>query len=452
MRASNIHGVDDEAGRGQQRRRRANAASIASVVARATGFITSLVSVPLTLNYLGTERFGLWMALSSALVFLSFADLGLGNGLMTSIAQCHGRDDLAGARRQISSAFILLSGIAVAVAITGLAIGSMVDFASIFSVRDPLAVSEARVSMLILVLGFALNMPLGVVIRAQTGFQGGFQSNLWQAAGNLLGLVLVLLAINFRGGLPWLVAGFAGGPLLATAMNFGFYFFAQNPSLRPSFRLFDRKVARSLFRVGVLFLVLQVAGSFAMSSDNFILASRLGADSVAELAVPARLFLIIASIGAVVTTPLWPAYGEAFARGDTRWVAATLRRSLLTMFLYATLASILLLIFGEAILKAWVGDSVRPSMSLMLALAVWTVLSTVGHALAMFMNGIQIIRLQVYSASAFAVVGFLLKWLLATSYGGAGLIWGGIIAFVLTTAVPYALLLPGRTSRMLAPS
>lgn len=441
--------ISTEASRSALRKRRASAAAIASIVARATGFLTSLVSVPLTLNYLGNERFGLWMALSSALVFLSFADLGLGNGLMTSIAQCHGRDDLAGARRQISSAFILLSGIAVAVALSGLAVCNLVDFASIFSVRDSLAISEARVSMLILVLGFALNMPLGVVIRAQTGFQGGFQSNLWQAAGNLLGLVLVLLAINFRGGLPWLVAGFAGGPLLATAMNFGFYFFAQNPSLRPSFRLFDRKVARSLFRVGVLFLVLQVAGSLAMYSDNFILASRLGADSVAELAVPARLFLIIASVGAVVTTPLWPAYGEACARGDTRWVAATLKKSLLTMFLYASGASLLLLIFGETILRAWVGDSVRPSPALMGALALWTVLSAVGHALAMFMNGVQIIRMQVYSASAFAVAGFLLKWLLAPSYGGAGLVWGGILAFVTTSALPYAVLLPGRLRGML---
>jgi O-antigen/teichoic acid export membrane protein len=45
-----------------------------------------VISVPLTLTYLGSERYGMWMAISSIVALLAFADFGLGNGLVNAIA------------------------------------------------------------------------------------------------------------------------------------------------------------------------------------------------------------------------------------------------------------------------------------------------------------------------------------------------------------------------------
>jgi len=51
------------------------------------------VTVPLTLNYLGSEHYGLWMTISSVSVMLGFADLGIGNGVLNAVADAYGRDD-----------------------------------------------------------------------------------------------------------------------------------------------------------------------------------------------------------------------------------------------------------------------------------------------------------------------------------------------------------------------
>lgn len=48
--------------------------------------IINFIIIPLTVNFLGQERYGLWMAITSVLALVSFSDLGLGNGLLQSNA------------------------------------------------------------------------------------------------------------------------------------------------------------------------------------------------------------------------------------------------------------------------------------------------------------------------------------------------------------------------------
>ncbi len=64
-----------------ERYRRATLTTVTSVISKGIGILTAFITVPLTLTYLGTERYGLWMTISSVIVMLGFADFGLGDGL-----------------------------------------------------------------------------------------------------------------------------------------------------------------------------------------------------------------------------------------------------------------------------------------------------------------------------------------------------------------------------------
>src|ERR1700716_1769942 len=78
------------------------------LIARASSMLMTIVSVPLTLNYLGPERFGLWMTVTSVVSMLAFADFGIGSGLLTVVGEAAGRDDKVAIRRYVSSAFAIL--------------------------------------------------------------------------------------------------------------------------------------------------------------------------------------------------------------------------------------------------------------------------------------------------------------------------------------------------------
>src|SRR5690349_17928309 len=81
--------TDTPEGRAKERLRRVLLTALVSAFAQAVNMLTMLVSIPLTLNYLGVERYGLWIVISSLITILGFADLGLGNGLLNAIADAN---------------------------------------------------------------------------------------------------------------------------------------------------------------------------------------------------------------------------------------------------------------------------------------------------------------------------------------------------------------------------
>jgi O-antigen/teichoic acid export membrane protein len=108
-----------EAGRSKERLRRAAITTVSAGGARAIAVLASLVTVPLTFHYLGAERYGLWMVLISIIGMMSFADLGIGNGLVNAISDAYGRDDQRLAKESVTSAFVIMVVIALVLAVVG---------------------------------------------------------------------------------------------------------------------------------------------------------------------------------------------------------------------------------------------------------------------------------------------------------------------------------------------
>lgn len=433
----------EEAGRSRERHRRARLSSLGLAAARGVSMLTGLISIPLTVGYLGPERFGFWMTASSLLMFFNLADLGLGNGLLNALATAHGRGDKAAARRSLSSAFFLLLAVALGIALLLVAAWAWIPWAKAFNLSSSLAAAEAGPAMAVFCACLCLGLPLALVQQAFQGYQEGYLASLWNAAGSLLGLAGVLLAIHSQAGLPWLVLAMAGAPLLAQALAGLDLFLRRRPWLRPGLSHADGPTARRLLSLGAYFFLLQAAYAFTFSSDNLVAARALGPEAVALYSVAFKLFAAVQAILAMLLVPLWPAYGEAAARGDKTWVLAALKRSVLFAALGGGGASLLLAAFGGRIVDLWVGPGLRPGPGLLLGLAAWTFLYGVGTAVAMALNGLGRLRFQAATALLTAAAALVLKLTLVRSHGPAALAWSTALAYLVFSALPTALYLPG---------
>jgi len=439
-----------EQGRSKERYRRSMLTSASSVTAKFISILTALISVPLTLNYLGGERYGLWLTISSVISMLSFADLGIGNGLLNAISEANGKDDREASHRYLSSSFFMLSGLGIVLMVGFAASYSLIPWQRFFNVASPIALQEAGPAMAVFVACFAASMPLGIVQRVQLGYQEGFKSNLWQGAGNLLGLVGVLLAISVKAGLAWLVLAMAGGPVLAAMVNWVVEFHVTRPWLAPAWKSSEWESAQNVLGIGFLFVILQMAVAFAFTSDNIVAAQMFGPEAVTQYAVPMQLFSLIGIVVGMLFGPLWPAYGEAVARRDLEWVRRTLVRSLLLAFLMCGLLSVTFVFFGKAIVQIWIGPEIQPSFILLLGMGIWAVLAGVGNTLSAFLNGANLIRFQVVCASLMAVFALGLKIWFAGIFGLAGIIWGTVIAYILFSVIPSIYYVPLLLERMRA--
>ena len=102
------HDITNATGKSHERYRRILLTGGSTLIAKIFIAAINLVTVPLTVNYLGAERYGLWMAISSVLALMSFADLGLGNGLLNAISRANGRNSAEEAQVAVSSTFFIL--------------------------------------------------------------------------------------------------------------------------------------------------------------------------------------------------------------------------------------------------------------------------------------------------------------------------------------------------------
>jgi O-antigen/teichoic acid export membrane protein len=431
--------VSTEEGRSQERHRRIALTAIASVMAKSITIATSLITVPLTLNYLGAERYGLWMTISSVIAMMVFADFGIGNGLMNAVAEAYGKDDKDAIKSHVANAVVILGIIAVVILFVFFVVYPFIQWGPFFNVRTVLAIQESGPALAAFMVCFALGVPTSIVQRVQMGIQQGFASSLWLAGGSILGLLLTLTVIHFKGGLPWLVMALAGSPVIILLLNGFAFFLVQRRDLLPDMLHISNKGMKRILHGGMLFFVLQLTVSIAFASDNIIIAKVINTEAVSQYSIVSKLFEGVVIIIGYLFAPLWPAYGEAKARGDRAWIKKTLRRSMTATFIAVIVAAPLLVAFYKPLLALWVGPQHIFPFALVVAYAVWMVLKGLGATYSMFLNGMNILRFQLILAVLFMLSSLFLKYVFVIRFGLTGIVIGTMISYILVTVIPCTL-------------
>src|SRR5579864_2119792 len=346
----------------------------AALVARGIGSLTGLITVPLTVRYLGAERYGAWMAISSVLVFFGFGDFGLAASLTNALGRAFGRDDRESARRYVTTTLIALSAVAVLFVLAGITFVTPLAHVMFPNVNTALQRDEIAPALIIALSIFALNFPLLVTNRVLAAYQENATANLWIMAGSIANLIGILIVIAFRGGLPLLVLGSAGAGMLVNAISSAWLFGWHKPWLAPSRSAADLQFARELFSTSWKFFIAQAAWIVNSQSDNLIIAHYLGPKQVTPYSVTFRLFAYATLIQSLTVPSIWPAFTEALARKDFDWIRAVYRKNLKISLLIAIGALSVLTVFGETIIRLWAGPMAVPPFATIVWLAIWNLI------------------------------------------------------------------------------
>jgi len=205
-----------------------------------------------------------------------------------------------------------------------------------------------------------------------------------------------------------------------------------------------------------MFSVIQAAVAIGYFSDNLIVNFLYGPAAVANFAVPARLFWFISMAVTLMLSPLWPAYGEAVARGDVGWVRGALHRSIAISLSVGVPLALILIMVGRPLIHAWTGhEEMVPSWGLLLAFGIWATTCVLSTAVSMFLNGLNLMRFQAAANVAMAVLNVGLSLLLGHWLGPAGVLYGTAVAQVVAILLPSLLHIPNhlkKLSRMKEPT
>ena len=402
-------------------------------IGRFSSTIAVLVNLPMARQSLSPELFGVWMLLSALLGFMSFADLGVGNGVLNNTTKVNAKRDTKFLHRTLISGYAVTSGAGLLLYLSWL-LWSCLSHESTSLVGHISMVNRVEVmrALTIFVFFLAINIPFSLVQKVQLGLQKGYWNGVNQLVSALLMILAVPLTLSYGGGLSELILATLGVQTLVNVTNTLIWLYFNNMfRMEVWFSSLDKLTTIGLLRTGSMFFVLQLAAAFAFQSDAIVISHTLGTSVYGDFAIVQKLFLFISMILSAAMIGLWPAFGDAFTNNKIDWVIKALKRAMLGAAVISILLVTILSVIAPSIIEFWLKADLRPGWDLLLVLAIWTVIDAVAQVPAAFMNGAGILRAQLLVAIAMASTAFAAKWLLTPIMGVAGAVLSTILAYCL---------------------
>jgi O-antigen/teichoic acid export membrane protein len=385
------------------------------------------------MSALSITDFAIWATTTSLLIILQFLDFGIGNSAMGKITEALAHNDHARATQLVRHAYLVLGSIAVVV----LTVDCLLYVSGMFellALRSGSFLASHIDLVATFVVCYAFVIPATFVQRLLFAQQQA-------GSATILQLVFSLTYFGFSALVAWRapdLAVFVLGYVLLMVLVYGGFSLYHLRAHYPDVQLhggIDHELTVSLLKGAGLFFLLQITVAIVYNSDNIILTTVVNPDEVAIYATTWRMFSLVVMVNSLILGPLWPAVADAKAKGDLVWLRTAylgnLRRSMIVSILLATILALL----GNLILNVWTGGKIQAPIELLCLLAIWVILEGYGQCMAMLLNGLHILHLQLAVASMMLTLGTGLKLYLAGKIGIYGPIMGTIIAFALIVGI-----------------
>jgi O-antigen/teichoic acid export membrane protein len=429
--------LSTEAGRSAERYRLATMSILANVLSRGIGMIAMVLGVSLTVPYLGVERFGVWMTIVSFSTMLAFLDLGTGNALTNHVAKCFAHEGPDDVRQAISGGlgFLALIGFVVAIALVSLA--AALPWDRLLKPSEPSVATEARLAAMLFGALFGISILSSGIQRVFAGLQRAFEAHAAAAVGSVLSIVGLVAATSRQAGVPVLLLVTLGSQVVSSLFLMLVLAKRRQVTLRCLMKTTQIEAGK-LLSISMLFLILQLGVMVGWGADTLIVSSTLGVAQVAAYGVTQRLLQFVSIPLSMVNSPLWAAYADAYARGDTGFIRRTLKRTITVTLILATFGVGLMALISQPVIAHWTHGNVDVNHAFVLIFGVWAILEATGNAFAMFLNGCGILRPQVTSVLLFCILVTPLKFLLAAHFGIIGILIATIGCYLVAVPLLYS--------------
>ncbi|MFZ0662036.1 MAG: oligosaccharide flippase family protein [Acidobacteriaceae bacterium] len=412
------------------RYRRILKAIVSATFGKGANLIIGAITVPITVRYLGAEGYGLWMAISSTVSMVIQFDIGIASTLTNLISEAFVKKDKELAAEYFTTALWIILGLVSLLGLAGWLVWPHVNWASLFHVSTPLLVRQAPVAMAVAFIVFLGYLPSGLATRILGGYQELHIANYFGIAGSLLGLLSILVVVHFRLGLPVLVGSFAGSMLVVNAACLAWICFFHKPWMKPWPSRFRRAMTGSIFGSGSKFFLIQMANLIVWNSDNIVIAHFRGAAAVTPYSVTWKLVCYITALQTLAVPALWPAYSEAYVRGDLPWIRKTYRRVRWATVALLTVGGLCAAFGGQSIIRLWAGPAAVPDIWTLRLMCVWMAVFAFALNQSTLLGATARVGRQAVMSCIAAGVNLALSILWVRPWGSVGVLLASILSFV----------------------
>ena len=397
---------------------------MASFLIKGWSALIVLLLVPATLNCLGEYKNGIWLTISSLLLWIDNMDIGLGNGLRNKIAEYLAHGECERTRSLISSTFAMLTCIIIPVLLILLLLIVMSDPYAVFNAA-PSKVDHLDQVLMVTVTLVCTSFIFKLIGNFYMGMQLPAVSNLLIALGQTLALIgTYILLYSGSHSLMLIALVNTVSPLLIYLLAYPFTFLYKYPHLRPSFKLINFKEARAVINMGVQFFIMQISSVILFMTSNLLISKLFTPALVTPYQITYRYFSIMLVAFTVICMPFWNATTDAYERSDMQWIRNATRK-LRLMIIGIIACMVMMVVISPWVYSVWIGDSVIIDIRMSIVMATYIFILIYSMRYSYFINGIGKLRLQLIFTTVAAVLFIPLAYL-TTQYTHS-IIWFMIV-------------------------
>lgn len=416
---------------------------IGSLFLKGISIVVQLMLVPMTLTYLSKELYGIWLTISSVVLWLTFFDVGFSLGLKNRLAEAIARGNLERGRQLVSTTYVMLFAIFVPLGLICELIIPYFDWTKILNVYasyGPVLV----VTMRILILSFVLQMIFNSISTILAAFQRVAFANAFTVLGNIISLIVIWLLIQFtEPSLINMALAISFVPVAVYIVSSLILFSGQLRAVRPSLLAFRKDAIGDIFSLGAKFFIIQIQLIIMQQATNLLISNISNPDFVAYYNIVYRYLGAAMMVFNLVLGPLWPAFTDAYTKGDYPWMRSTYR-TLTRLYLFCLGAIIVMCVISPFAYSIWLGNAITIPWAMTISIATYFAILMWDSLQTNLLNGIGAVKLQSYVTCIGIVFHIPLSFLLG-HYIGA---YGVVVSLTLITFI-YAACLTTQSDKIL---
>ena len=391
--------------------------------AKGTLLLANFVVISITLDLLSTKIYGVWITLYTTISWLSFFDLGLGNGMRNLFAVNRAIGNQEKNKQLVSTSYIIVLGIALILLIVGLPFVYYADIARFFNISG-IAIPDLRCVLSLLVVVTSLQLITKLINSIFLADQKPALSSLIDCSGVVCSLLLLFILKDRLVGSLFNLALIITLPTFIISFIVTLFAFNKNyRKLKPSMKYFNLKISNKLINLGLRFFLIQLSALIILQGSNIIILKFIGAEEVSVFSLVYKYFNVIVTIFTLVLTPYWSFFTDSYAKNNYNQLKQGFKQ-LLISWLAISMVGVVMWIALPFSFKIWLNQELDIPVYLPVSLLLFSIFSNLGSVFIYFLNGTSsYLNFQLAIVLAFAALLYPISAYLLPAYGVLGVVF-----------------------------
>lgn len=329
-------------------------------VFKGLGMLLSFFSMPIYMDFFENKLvLGVWFTILSTSNWIFMFDIGIGNGLRNCLTRELVRGDKKRIKTYISSAYILITAIAVVLLCIGSLMIGYVNWNDFFNISESV-VSRATLNTTVRIIyaGIVLQFIFKMVVYILYALQKSAVNNMIAFLTSLFQFMAVLLlpSLSISENLIRLAVVFiVSSNLLYMVVTVFAFRNEQIKGCGVSLKYFETDAALKTVNIGVLFLWTQILHLLISLTDDFLVTKFTSPKYEVYFSIYNRLFSLVGTLFTLALTPVWSAVTKAQEERDYLWVRKIYKFANRAVML-GVAGELLIILVMQFVVNIWLGS------------------------------------------------------------------------------------------------